>query len=210
MSVLFGSEPKAELIETVLNEATQLALEYTFEEEGIDKEAIDAQLDILMQLREAYAADKEQVLDRLKNEYMVLFVGPERLPAPPWESVYRSKERLLFNADTLEVRQIYLESGLLSSGYPNEADDHLSTELDFMFRLAEQTREAFLADEGDELASLLDIQRSFLEKHLLVWVGQFTEDIQKATTQMLYPPMARVLCAFLASDLQTLEKIGRR
>ena len=56
-------------------------------------------------------ADDSAYLSDLQHEYMRLFIGPEKLIAPPWESVYRSKSGLLFQENTLTVRDIYRRNG---------------------------------------------------------------------------------------------------
>src|SRR5690606_18008417 len=46
----------------------------------------------------------EDGFEALRWDYTRLFIGPDRLPAPPWESAYLTEERLLFQEPTLEVR----------------------------------------------------------------------------------------------------------
>ncbi|MCB8816455.1 molecular chaperone TorD family protein [Desulfosporosinus shakirovi] len=72
------------------------------------------------------------------TEYTRLFIGPTKLPVPPWESVYVSKERLLFQESSLKVRQrqCYLNYNFLPAKYRSEADDHIALELDFMYNLS--------------------------------------------------------------------------
>lgn len=42
--------------------------------------------------------------EKLALEHTRLFIGPYRLPAPPYESVYRTDERLVMQQPTIEVR----------------------------------------------------------------------------------------------------------
>ena len=55
----------------------------------------------------------EDGFEALRWDYTRLFIGPDRLPAPPWESAYLTEERLLFQEPTLEVRRAYRKYGLL-------------------------------------------------------------------------------------------------
>ena len=76
-----------------------------------------------------------ELLPDLRWDYTRLFIGPGHVLAPPWESVYRSRERLLFDQATLDVRQAYARFGLQAPRLNHEPDDHLGLELAFMFHL---------------------------------------------------------------------------
>jgi hypothetical protein len=51
-------------------------------------------------------------VDALVSDYNHLFVGPAKLLAAPWESVYVDRERMLFQRTTLEVKSWYERFGL--------------------------------------------------------------------------------------------------
>ena len=61
-------------------------------------------------LAESLAAGEAEV--DIRQDYNQLFVGPERMTAPPYESVHRSQERLIFEQETFLVRAAYAEFGL--------------------------------------------------------------------------------------------------
>lgn len=113
----------------------------------------------------------------LAADYQQLFVGPGHLPAPPWESVYRTEERLVFDWPTLLVREAYGEMGLRLPE-PAEPDDHIGLELLFMAVLAE--REA----AGDAAAAAA--QDAFLREHLLAWAPTFCSDVEAHAATDLY------------------------
>ena len=46
------------------------------------------------------------------SDYAKLFVGPQRLLAPPWESVYANKDRAVFQMETASVKNWYLRFDL--------------------------------------------------------------------------------------------------
>jgi TorA maturation chaperone TorD len=85
---------------------------------------------LLADLKRAVALEAEAVLARLKSEYTALMIGPAKLPAPPWESAYLTRERIIFQESTLKVRRAYQKYQFLPANYPYEADDHLALELD--------------------------------------------------------------------------------
>lgn len=140
----------------------------------------------------ALAADPHGCQARaLDEEYTRLFVGPGSLPAPPWESVYRTEERLLFDWPTLEVRQAYQQVGLAVSR-PGEPDDHIGLELLFMALLCER------AAAGDEAAA--EAQRRFLQEHLLQWAPVFASDLARHARTDLYRGLAHATIGILAMD----------
>ncbi len=109
------------------------------------------------------------VMEDLKADYTALFLGPGKMLAPMWESVYFSEERLVFQERTLEVRQWYRRFGLESENLYREPDDHIGLELFFMTRLAGLALQA--VEEQDEAAftAALDAQKEFYRSHLLLW-----------------------------------------
>lgn len=58
-------------------------------------------------LQDAIAEAVASGPDGLCSAYTKLFIGPAKLPAPPWESVYATGEPLLFQESTLAVRDAY-------------------------------------------------------------------------------------------------------
>lgn len=67
--------------------------------------------------------------------------------APPWGSVYMSEERLVFQKETLEVRNWYREFGLAAENLYREPDDHIALELGFLAHLAKLEYEALKAKD---------------------------------------------------------------
>src|SRR4030067_2524293 len=66
----------------------------------------------------------EQQIEDLLWEYTRLFIGPYKLPCPPWESVYTSGKRLMMQEAYDEVRGFYFEAGLQIDN-PNIMGDHI-------------------------------------------------------------------------------------
>lgn len=140
-------------------------------------------------------------------DYTRLFIGPYELPAPPWESTYLNKERLLFQEETLKVRRSYLKYSFLPVEFQHEADDHLGLELDFMFRLNELALEVMERGDSNELLQLLEDQKLFLEEHLLKWVPLLAEKVVEHANTDYYRGMAKILKGFLTLDLIALNEL---
>ncbi len=196
----FGREPDEELLE-LLSEAGE-AFGLLSGEDG----------DILSRCPRFFGDLKKNLgdpafLEEVKDTYTRLFIGPDALTAPPWESVYRGEDAMLFQETTLRVRQFYRRFSLIPECYPRVADDSLALELDFMARLAQRALDAFQSEDFSGAAELLKGSKEFLEKHLLLWIPKFLERMQKAAEKPLYPQLCLVLDAFLKADRETLEEI---
>ena len=118
-------------------------------------------------LAESLAAGESEV--DIRQDYNQLFVGPERMTAPPYESVHRSQERLIFEQETFLVRAAYAEFGLAAPRLNQDPDDHIGLELSFVGTLCVRGLDALDAGDDVELSRLLEGARSFLEAHLLAW-----------------------------------------
>lgn len=201
---IFGNEPNPELLDIVTDEHTREALELMLDE---DDDHLQTCLALFTELRSVLCIDTAAALDRLGDEYTRLLIGPHKLPAPPWESVYVTKERTLFQENTLKVRRTYLKYQFLPANYPHEADDHLAFELDFMAHLARLTSASFDEHSTADAKQLLHDQKTFLDEHLLVWIGGFARDIQNSKTHYFYPQMAALTKQFLHTDHQVLDEL---
>jgi TorA maturation chaperone TorD len=135
-------------------------------------------------------------LEELLWEYTRLFIGPYKLPCPPWESVYTSAKRLLMQEAADQVRQLYRETGLTI----NTADvlpDHIGAELNFFAVLLQKTH---LEADGKE--QLMRITGIFLDDHLLKWIPDFTRDMENAAETSFYKAVAK-------ATRNIIEFIGR-
>jgi TorA maturation chaperone TorD len=198
----FGRDPDAELLTLLSAETTVNAFALLSEEKG---DVLDRVGPFLEGVRAK--VNDPAFLEDVKAEYMHLFVGPDKLVAPPWESVYRGEDAMLFQEVTLEVREIYRGFGLLPEGYPHVADDSLALELAFMAKLAERALEDLHNEDEVGLGRLIESSEEFLSRHLLLWIPKFLERMQKARTQFLYPQLCVVLDAFLKRDRDTLQEL---
>ena len=148
-----------------------------------------------------------QGFERLRWDYTRLFVGPGKVPAPPWESIYRDVEHLHFSEETLDVRNAFCKYDLIPRDFGHEPDDHIGLELDFLHKLSEMaSRKAESADEKG-LAEILADQKAFLDEHLLKWVPDWTRDVVKSAETDFYRGMAELLEAYLRFDQETLGEL---
>lgn len=137
----------------------------------------------------------------LAREYNRLFVGPGPLAAPPWESVYLTKEKLLCGEPEAAVRRCYQSFGLAPDKGAEPAD-HLALELAFMSRLC-----ALAISEPERLRELLAGQRRFLEEHLLAWTPAWADDVCSNSQTRFWRSLAALTQAWLADDLSEVARV---
>lgn len=142
-------------------------------------------------------------LEQAESEYgrFVMGLGSNRV-SHPWESAYTSNRHLLFQAETLEVRNVYRAFGYLPEMYPKVADDHISLECAFMAALASKTLDA----QEEELDRLVAGQRDFLRNHVLKWIDAYAADLHEEAAHGLYDLTATALAHFAKADLAFLRE----
>ncbi len=133
-------------------------------------EALAQGNEALAQVVGRIAHPRAQDAEEFPYEFNRLFVGPAKLAAPPYETVYVSDKRTLMQHSTLSVRKRYRAVGFEPEALNVQPDDHLAFELGFMVRLLER---------GDEesLSALAD----FLENHLGRWHKAHTNEVRANT-----------------------------
>jgi TorA maturation chaperone TorD len=134
----------------------------------------------------------------LEIEYNRLFVGPGRLQAPPYESVYRDSRGLVMGPAARDVERRYAEAGLALAPEHRDLPDHIATELGFMAYLA--MREAEAKDE--ERRTWRERERSFLQDHLGVWLPLFCRRVKEASQHPFYTALAELTVTFVNLDTQ--------
>lgn len=152
-------------------------------------------------------SNDEILSDHLMREFNRLFVGPGRVVATPYESVYRSPSHLLMQENTLDVRRVYLETGLVMQRLHSVPDDHLGAQLEFMYYLADRSVEAVSRSEWEEFRHHVHTQRAFLRDHLLTWIGEFAQRVLDGSEDKFFRGLAMTLRDFVQDDAETLNEL---
>ena len=87
----------------------------------------------LMQRSDAEGEDAE----RLRQDHMRLFTGPGKALVSPYSSVHLNVSGLVFESETLQVRDFYRRFDVEHSRHGKEPDDHVAAELQFLAFLAQ-------------------------------------------------------------------------
>lgn len=133
------------------------------------------------------------LLPALREDHTALFIGLMQVDAPPWESVYLSRDHLIFDQQTLEVREFYARFGLQIPKLDREPDDHIGYELLFLAHLMEQA--ACALDAGDVATAVhaLEAARTFFAAHPQQWAVFFIERLTQRARTDYYRGLASLL-----------------
>jgi TorA maturation chaperone TorD len=158
-------------------------------------------------------ADEVQALDAaldredqetLLSEYARIFIGPNRLPAPPYGSVYLGPGRQVGGEATEEVARLYREEGLEVAEPVHEPPDHAALELEFAGFLLGRAARVWMDGSQDEAEYLLAKARSFEDDHLRSWLPQLAASIGGAAQTDFYRGVARSLEVYCRSEMPLL------
>jgi TorA maturation chaperone TorD len=117
--------------------------------------------------------------ERLKKDYFYLFQGVGVPLATIWESVYFTKDRTIFSARTLQVREWYRRYSLQAELKNREPDDHLGLELQFVSHLASLAASAVRDKNAKRMREILADQHKFIEDHPFAWVNLWCDAVQR-------------------------------
>ena len=147
---------------------------------GADQPEIRSGLELLRR----WTADNrsgisEAEMKALRQDQLHLLIGTDRVLAPPWESVYFSERRLVFQEQTLQVRDWYSRFQLQAERLNQEPDDHIGLELLFVAQLATRALQAMDQDQAQSAEEYLQAESQFLKEHLLRWGPAWAKLVKK-------------------------------
>jgi len=134
----------------------------------------------------------------LSKAYCQLFLGPGRPIAQLYGSTYL--EGQLFGETTVQVQQMYAESGLRIPESQLELPDHLSTELAYMAHLA------FQEERNPANTSLWRArQLKFLRVHLERWLPELCNTLEQNNAHPFYLRAAQTAKLLVDRNLERLS-----
>jgi TorA maturation chaperone TorD len=138
------------------------------------------------------AADVELAVAHAK-----LFVGPFELQAPPYGSLYLESQKRLMGDSTMEVLKMYQRAGLALNTDFQDAPDHITAELEFMYFLIAKELQALRKGDRKEASGYLNMQQEFHDNYLRPWIEPFGERIETASEHEFYTLLAQSLSTFI-------------
>lgn len=145
--------------------------------------------------------------DLLESEasYNRLCIGPGRLLADPYESIWRSGERVMNNHYTAAVAYAYAQFGLVSSNEFSEMSDYFPNEVEFMFCLASAEAASRANGDTDLADAFAQAHDLFWSQHLGHWARQFLDKFCSESDSSFWTAFGYELSAFLESQNSHLE-----
>lgn len=201
-------------MEDAINEACQRADSYKLLSEcyhlpdnALIRKVVDAaQADhFFAELKACIPSDLK--LESLKIDYTRLFVGPFKLLAPPYGSVYLEDNRIMAES-TIDVGKWYEKEAL--NVVINGPPDHIAMELEFMYYLAVKQIQATKEENPQDIQLYQKKQKLFLCSHLAGWLPLFTENVQKHAQTEFYRKLAKLTDIFLQKDLDACALFDTR
>ena len=177
--------------------------------EDLKQQIADACTEAMLYIEEMHEEIKRlDDLDALSLDFSRLFLGPYKMHAPPYGSVYLDGERQIMGKSTLDVRNRYREAGLdISSDFRNPPD-HIAAELEFMYFLIFKEVEAIGNSDIETTLSFIEKQRAFLREYLGTWVFDFTDIIEEKAETDFYKNLARATKAFVEQNFADLSDLS--
>lgn len=126
------------------------------------------------------------------DDHMRLLKGPGAAIASPYESVHRSREGLVFERHTLEVRDWYSRFGLQAPRLDRDPDDQIHLELEFCATLLRRALDARARHDEGKAQTLIAAHAEFCREHLLTWAPAFFEALRTGADTHFYRGMGEL------------------
>ncbi len=157
------------------------------------EESMDLMRQALVELPEP--AD-EALLDKLAADYASIYLS-HNISASPEESVWLDEDGLKYQDSMFQVRGWYESYGLEIPDWRSRADDHLVYQLQFI---------ATLFDLDDQ-SETLEKAATFMDEHLLRWLGNFAERVLGRCDSAYFGGLAGVTAAYCEALRDDLAEI---
>jgi TorA maturation chaperone TorD len=173
---------------------------------GAEQPEIKRGLEVLQKWSEEQAGGiSDQSFLDLKLDYTRLFIGLDFLPTAPWESVYFNRERLVFQEQTIQVREWYSQFGLQAEKLNKEPDDHIGLEMLFIAHLASLALQAIEKANQESLTGILQAQHDFLAEHPLRWIPGWAKLVEQHAETDFYRGLAHLTHGALLAAAEMLQ-----
>lgn len=138
-----------------------------------------------------------------KEEYYRLFDSVRPIVPSLCESDYRSKLNKNTIDCTLDISNMYAQSGIVFNKLHLEQDDHISIELEYMAVLGDRMLDDRRLRTSQQ--ALIDSQIEFLEQHLTQWIPSLADELYTKSRTPMYRAIGCILKEFLPHDIEMLR-----
>lgn len=146
--------------------------------------------EIVLQLKDMFQMKFADSPQEIRIDFARMFLGPDgRLM--PYESLYNyplGDRPRLWGRTTEEVQAFYISAGIVMDDEINLIPDHITAEMLFM---------SYLIENG-----ISDLQKRFLEEHLVKWIPEYCNELQKYAGTVFYKEVANIIKEFILSEAE--------
>ncbi len=154
---------------------------------------------------------ENELLEDLAVEYTGLFLGPGK-HISPHESVHHQRDDgqwgKLWGASTAEVKKFIESTGLDYIEDFKGLPDHISVEFEFMQQLALREEQAWMESDADGAAACRNVEKKFIEEHLIRWIPNFCEKVIQDAQMPFYRSFAELTINFIEYEMEEMKKNG--
>jgi TorA maturation chaperone TorD len=150
------------------------------------------------------ARDEQALLRELTGDQSQLFVGPLKLAAPPWGSVYMDSGSL-FGPSTSEVRERFRQIGLQVPDVGQDPEDHIGFELSFLSAVNQRVAGAAANGKNAEALRLGAMGWDFIERLMEPWMGPFFDKVETNAKTGFYRGLAQLTGGLIEVEKGALE-----
>jgi len=149
--------------------------------------------------------DDKKLLDEVLNPD---FVNLSVLHLIPYETFYTRDDQMVETGGANPVTDMYSAYDFMVDFEKARAvsADHIGVELEFMHHLASAELKALEADDKKAADELKEVQREFLNKHLINWAPMYLINLKYEARTPLYYDAADLTLEFILSDNEYLTE----
>ena len=136
------------------------------------------------------------------------FVNLSILHLIPYETFYTREDQMVETGGANPVTDMYSAYNFMVDYEEarSVSADHIGIELEFMHHLAQAEMMAAEENDTEAVANLLEVQKEFLNKHLLQWAPMYLINMKYEARTPVYYDAADMALEFLLSDNEYLTQ----
>jgi TorA maturation chaperone TorD len=172
-----------------------------FPQEGAEKslQEIEEGLRLIKEYVSRENISCDEGLVNLSKDWTHLFRGVDiKGPLPPYESLYRTDR--LQKKPVQEINRFFSKMGVQVPEEWHQPSDYIGVELDFMRLLCAKERESWEEEQLDSVLKITEIEKSFLENHLGLWIPIFCKKMMEQAKKDFYKGIARLTQGLIGYD----------
>lgn len=146
--------------------------------------------------------------EELINQYLnVDFAEISLVNLIPYESFYTREDGMIESGGDNPIYKFYEEFDFLVEKDKARvlSPDHIGVELEFLYKLCEAQVKALENQDIDIATELQNVQKSFMQTHLLKWAPLYLMNVKNEAQTPLYHDGAMTGLEFILSDYEYLN-----